>query len=49
MGIKDRRTKILLSLILLSDVDLSEVSFDDKLQNIFDLRFNQKTKGTISE
>ncbi|OGK17595.1 hypothetical protein A2774_04785 [Candidatus Roizmanbacteria bacterium RIFCSPHIGHO2_01_FULL_39_12c] len=48
MGIKDRRTKILLSLILLSDVNLGGVAFNDKLQRIFDLKLNQKTKGTIS-
>jgi len=48
MGIKDRRTKILLSLILLSDVKLEPVNFDDILQKIFDLSFNQKTRGTIS-
>lgn len=48
MGIKDRRTKILLSLILLSDVKLEPVNFDDRLQKIFDLSLNQKTRGTIS-
>ncbi len=48
MGVKDRRTKILLSLFLLSDVNFSPVNFDEKLQKIFDLSLNQKTKGTIS-
>lgn len=48
MGIKERRTKILLSLILLSDVNFDFVAFDDRLQKIFDLTFNQKTKGTLS-
>ncbi|OGK14391.1 hypothetical protein A3I50_01615 [Candidatus Roizmanbacteria bacterium RIFCSPLOWO2_02_FULL_37_9] len=48
MGIKDRRTKILLSLLLLSDVKFEYVSINGKLQNIFDLSFNQKTRGTIS-
>src|SRR3989344_3211746 len=48
MGIKERRTKILLALVLLSDVNLDYVTFDDKLQKVFDLTFNQKTRGTIS-
>lgn len=48
MGIKERRTKILLALFLLSDVNLSPVSLDEKVQNIFDLSFNQKTRGTLS-
>jgi len=48
MGIKERRTKILLSLILLSDINLDYVRFDNSLQAIFDLSFNQKTRGTIS-
>ena len=48
MGIKERRTKILLALILLSDVNLDPIPFDAKLQKIFDLSFNQKTRGTIS-
>ena len=48
MGIKERRTKILLSLILLSDVNFDFVPFDDKLQKVFDLTLNQKTKGTLS-
>ena len=48
MVIKDRRTKILLSLILLSDVNFTNVNFDNTLQSVFDLTLNQKTKGTIS-
>lgn len=48
MGIKERRTKILLSLFLLSDVSFSFVSLDEKVQKTFDLTLNQKTKGTIS-
>lgn len=48
MGIKERRTKILLALLLLSDVDFSPVLFDQKLQTAFDLTLNQKTKATIS-
>ena len=48
MGIKERRTKILLSLFLLSDVNLSSVNLDERIQKVFDLTFNQKTRGTIS-
>lgn len=48
MGIKERRTKILLSLFLLSDVTFSPVSFNDRTQKIFDFSLNQKTKGTIA-
>lgn len=47
MMVKDRRTKILLSLLLLGK-DLSYVNFDSKLQKIFDLSLNQKTRGTLS-
>jgi len=48
MAIKERRTKILLSLFLLSGVNFSPVALDDKTQKIFDLSLNQKTKGTLS-
>lgn len=48
MGIKERRTKILISLFLLSDVNLTYVKFDDRVQTAFDLTFNQKTRGTLS-
>ena len=48
MIIKERRTKILLSLILMSDINLDYVIFNNSLQEIFDLSFNQKTRGTIS-
>ena len=48
MGIKERRTKILISLVLLSDVTLEPVIFNSTLQKVFDLSFNQKTRGTIS-
>lgn len=58
MGIKERRTKILLSLFLFSDLSaeasakadviFSPVVFDDRLQKVFDFSFNQKTKGTIA-
>ncbi|OGK25509.1 hypothetical protein A3A46_02745 [Candidatus Roizmanbacteria bacterium RIFCSPLOWO2_01_FULL_37_13] len=48
MGIKERRTKILSALILLSDVKLGQVNFDDRFRKVFDLSFNEKTRGTIS-
>lgn len=48
MGIKERRTKILLALILLSDVDFGVVDISVTVQAVFDLKFNQKTRGTIS-
>lgn len=55
MGIKERRTKILLSLILLSNFSpngqsqsFSPVFFDEKVQTLFDFSLNQKTRGTIS-
>lgn len=48
MAIKERRTKILLSLFLLTDVNLTPVSFTENIQQIFDLSMNQKTRGTLS-
>ncbi len=48
MPIKERRTKILLLLFLVSDIDYKYTNIDEKLQKIFDLTFNQKTKGTLS-
>jgi phenylacetic acid degradation operon negative regulatory protein len=58
MGIKERRTKILLALYLLSDVEFSLpsgalakagfVNLDERTQKLFDLSLNQKTRGTIS-
>ena len=48
MAIKERRTKILLSLFILSDVSFSPVTIDERIQKIFDLSMNQKTRGTIS-
>lgn len=48
MAIKERRTKILLALYLLSDVEFSLIDIDEKIQKIFDLSLNQKTRGTLS-
>lgn len=46
MPIKDRRTKILLLLYLIGEFEWVNVNED--LQRIFDLYFNQKTKGTLN-
>jgi len=46
--VKDTRTKILLSLILIGDVNFSPVVFDEKIEKVFDLSFNQKTKSIIN-
>jgi len=47
MGIKERRTKILLALFLLSNVEFTEVSLDEHVQQMFDFSLNQKTKATL--
>jgi len=48
MGIKERRTKILTSLFLLSDLTFKPVVFTLDLQIILDLSFNQKTKSNLN-
>jgi phenylacetic acid degradation operon negative regulatory protein len=56
MGIKERRTKILLALFLLTSessssnqvISFSPVTFDGKIQTAFDIALNQKTRGTLS-
>ncbi|OGK62843.1 hypothetical protein A2446_04205 [Candidatus Roizmanbacteria bacterium RIFOXYC2_FULL_38_9] len=48
MGIKERRTKIILSLFLLSDVEFKSIKLDENVQKIFDYSLNQKTKTTLS-
>lgn len=48
MGIKVRRTKILLGLSLLPIELGSFIKLDYAFQTVFDLSLNQKTKGTIS-
>jgi phenylacetic acid degradation operon negative regulatory protein len=48
MGVKQTRTKILLSLFLLSDINFSPVIFDERITKIFDLSLNEKTRGTLS-
>jgi len=48
MGIKERRTKIILSLFLLSNVEFSEILLDENVQQMFDFSLNQKTKSTLT-
>jgi len=48
MGIKERRTKVLLSIFFMSDVSFSAVDIDETAQKIFDIALNQKTKSTIN-
>jgi len=55
MGIKERRTKVLMTLLLFSDVSnnpldrtFKTVNLDNKIQSIVDLVINEKTRGTIS-
>lgn len=48
MGIKERQTKILLALFLISDINFSPVNFDERIQKVFDFSLNQKTRGTLS-
>lgn len=48
MSIKERRTKILLALFLTSDVNFDYSPISKQIQTVFDISFNQKTKGTLS-
>lgn len=43
MSIKDRRTKILLSLLLLSDKEFQNITYTPEILQIFDLTLNRKT------
>ena len=49
MGVKERRTKILLGLFLLSDVNFSPIQINHFAEQAFDIRLNQKTKSTLKE
>jgi phenylacetic acid degradation operon negative regulatory protein len=49
MGIKDRRTKILLSLILLSDKEYNYITFNTDILSIFDLTLNRKTLSSFKK
>ncbi len=48
MGIKERRTKIITTIFLLSDLTFNPVLFSEKIQKVFDISLNQKTKATLS-
>lgn len=48
MPIKDRKIKILLLLFVMPSVQFDSVELDASLQDIFDISFNQKTRGTLS-
>lgn len=47
MGIKERRTKIIAAIFLLSDLSFNPVTFSEKIQKVFDISLNQKTKATL--
>lgn len=49
MGIKDRRTKILLALVLMSNDTFTPLTFDSDTCDVFDLTLNRKTKLTFTE
>lgn len=49
MGIKDRRTKILLSLILLSNTEYNYITFSPDILTIFDLTLNRKTISSFKK
>ncbi len=48
MGIKERRTKIITAIFLLSDLSFNPVLFSEKIQKVFEISLNQKTKSTLS-
>lgn len=49
MGIKDRRTKILLALVLMSNDSFTPLIFSPDICDVFDLTLNRKTKLTFTE
>lgn len=48
MQIKERRTKILLLLYLMNSSSVEGIEITPSIQKIFDLVFNQKTRGTLA-
>lgn len=48
MGVKERRTKLLLTLFFLSDVSFDYSHLNETVQKAFDFSFNQKTKTTMT-
>ncbi len=49
MGIKDRRTKILLSLLLMSNDQFRYICYDSSILTVFDLTLNRKTISTLQK
>ncbi len=49
MGIKDRRTKILLSLLLMSNDQFRFITFDKTILSVFELTLNRKTLSTLQK
>lgn len=49
MGVKERRTKLLLSFFLLSDGEQRSVSLDEQFYTIFDIPLNNKTRSNIKK
>lgn len=49
MGVKERRTKLLLAFFLLSDVERPTVTLDDRFYQIFDIPLNSKTNANIKK
>ena len=48
MGIKERRTKILTLIFLIADLTDKIVNIDEKIQKVFDITLNQKTRSTLN-
>lgn len=48
MGIKERRTKIFLGLLLLSDTALQYIKLDERVLKLLELTLNQKTRSTLN-
>lgn len=49
MGIKDRRTKILMTMLLMSGDSFNEVALSPDVCSVFDLTMNRKTISTLSQ
>lgn len=47
MGIKERRSKLLLAFSLLGGIAFKPVTLNEKFLRVFDLSMNQKTKSTL--
>jgi phenylacetic acid degradation operon negative regulatory protein len=49
MAIKERRTKIMFAVAVLSNINTTYVEINDMVENVFDISLNPKTKATISK